>query len=866
MKRIVISKKKNNRFNGKYKSRKNNRILVGGNKYDLTLEKLYLPSPENLVLKTDDSILDLAYNTLQMYNVDVKKEDIKNNFMKYIGLVKDAVEKVNNNYEMDYSRDSNVLLKKFSENYNNYEMIELVGALDYSVSIFSEYKSLGENKGKRLILDKIYQKKMDMMKEIDKEDQEYQETFNKLNESLMSNEQFYDKYDINIEHKGGAIVQKGGVASFMKAFSKFGMVMGALPIITQIMTHSFHYNIFEFITGTERENLRKKILKQVMNKGKHSGNEDEEGEEDKIKEVTSLKGFLDKIEKLQEDVYELDLYLNSFFMSYYLKKDKKEKVWEDYTDILRTKRDIKRSNDPLDQLKSDLGKLDINLNPSFLFKKISDIGEETEAEAAAEAAAPAAEAAAPAAEPPTEGTDPIEPNNTKKAVVSEKIINVRPDGSLENKKLERQMERYNDVQSTKEQEIKEERINEYYETAKPIVDLLGIMWDQLRGTFAEQDAEALKKAGVSSEAAAAVVKEEEVLEPMNPFDLLAALMSLSKGEYPDFAMEMLPVLMSTMPHLKGPWKKFFDKMNKDKGKGKGKRKQLNEKQRKQHHEDQYKEKKKKMDEEYGENRRNKTEEQIKDENKTLLNNHQNNKARIEADKEFQTAQQAKIDADTNLNKNKKKIAEKDKEIEGCEAELKEPNLSPAKKAEIKNRKNAAINEKTDLETEATTKNLETKAQEAQTEYADKLDKKTTADKDMYGETNDPGIGRLEKEKLEAQKAKVDKQKKFDEAEAEFQKHPDNKDLEKARDDARGDLDTANENFANNELELNKAHGKQAQLDADLELDRIEAKMDINKTELKRRKDMGDKKEAAFEEDIKNRQNKATKKKDLDEAD
>ena len=944
MKRIVISKK-NNKYKGKYKSRKNNRILVGGNKYDLTLEKLYLPSPENLVLKTDDSMLDVAYNTLQMYNIDITKDEIKRNFIEYVRLVKDAVEKVNNNYDMDYSKDSNVLLKKFSENYNNYEMIELVSALDYSVSIFSEYKSLGENKGKRHILDQLYQKKMDMMKEIDKEDQEYQETFNKLNESLMSNEQFYQKYDINVEHKGGAIVQHSktkvqqGGAALMKTIGKFGMVLGALPIVTQIMTHSFHYNIFEFITGSERENLRKNILKQVMNKGKHSGNEDEEGEEDEIKEVTSLKGFLDKIEKLQEDVYELDLYLNSFFMSYYLKKDKKEKVWEDYTDILRTKRDIKRTNNPLDQLKSDLGKLDINLNPSFLFKKISDIGEETEAEALGEmelqqtltpapaieipieqattknvnilkggepekakqnmiqlegvtntesstdpkepaaaepgaaAEPPAAEAAAEpvavagaAAEPPAEGTDPIEPNNTKKAVVSEKFINVRPDGSLENKKLERQMERYNDVQSTKEQEIKEERINEYYETAKPIVDLLGIMWDQLRGTFAEQDAVALEEAGVPSEAAAAAADAEEVLEPMNPFDLLAALMSLSKGEYPDFAMEMLPVLMSTMPHLKGPWKKFFDKMNKDKGKGKGKRKQLNEKQRKQHHEAQYKEKKKKMDEEYGENRRNKTREDIETENETLLNNHQNNKARIEADEEFQTAQQAKIDADTNLNKNKKKIAEQDKEIKGCEAELKEPNLSPAKKAEIENRKNAAINEKTDLETEATTKNLETKANDAQTEYADKLDKKKTADKDMYGETNDPGIGKLEKEKLEAQTNKAKAQEEFDDIDRQLKDKPDDTDLLERKKTAEGNLDAANKKFDDTEFELNKAHGKQAQLDADLELDRIEAKMDINKTELERRNAMGDNKEAAFEEDIKNRQNKATKKKDLDEAD
>ena len=77
-----------------------------------------------------------------------------------------------------------------------------------------------------------------------------------------------------------------------------------------------------------------------------------------------------EIEKLQEDVYELDLYLNSFFMSYYLKKDEKEKVWEDYTNILRTKRDIKISNNPLDQLKSDLGKLDINLNLLYLVDQI----------------------------------------------------------------------------------------------------------------------------------------------------------------------------------------------------------------------------------------------------------------------------------------------------------------------------------------------------------------------------------------------------------------------------------------------------------------------------------------------------------------
>jgi hypothetical protein len=253
MKRIVISKKKNNRFKGKYKSRKNNRILVGGNKYDLTLKKIYLPSPENLVLKTDDSMLDVAYNTLQMYNINITKDEIKSNFMEYISLVKDAVEKVNNNYDMDYSKDSNVLLKKFSEKYNKFEMIELVGALEKSITIFDEYISLGTNKEKRLIFDNMYQKKMKMMEEIHNEDAEYRETFNKLNDSLMSNEQFYQKYDI--QQKGGgsmAIIQKGGnMESIMKTVGKLGMAMGALPLIIQLKTHTFHYNILEYITGSE---------------------------------------------------------------------------------------------------------------------------------------------------------------------------------------------------------------------------------------------------------------------------------------------------------------------------------------------------------------------------------------------------------------------------------------------------------------------------------------------------------------------------------------------------------------------------------------------------------------------------------------
>ena len=61
-----------------------------------------------------------------------------------------------------------------------------------------------------------------------------------------------------------AYTKSGG--SIMGIMGKLGIVMGVMPVITQIMTNNFHINIIEFITGNELMSKLKKILSKVMKK------------------------------------------------------------------------------------------------------------------------------------------------------------------------------------------------------------------------------------------------------------------------------------------------------------------------------------------------------------------------------------------------------------------------------------------------------------------------------------------------------------------------------------------------------------------------------------------------------------------------
>ena len=105
----------------------------------------------------------------------------------------------------------------------------------------------------------------------------------------------------------------------MDFVSKAGIFLGAMPLVTQYLTGTLRFNILEFITGKEREHLRKKILDELISSKKEN-----------------YKEFLEKIESLPES-YELDLYLNSFFMQEYLEKKGDDLVWEKYTNELRGK-------------------------------------------------------------------------------------------------------------------------------------------------------------------------------------------------------------------------------------------------------------------------------------------------------------------------------------------------------------------------------------------------------------------------------------------------------------------------------------------------------------------------------------------------
>ena len=132
-------------------------------------------------------------------------------------------------------------------------------------------------------------------------------------------------------------------------------------------------------------------------------------------------------------------------------------------------------------------------------------------------------------------------NKTPNAADKEVIV-VFTDGILEDDELQKFLERYNDIQSTREQEIKEKQLNKYYETAKPLVDLLSTLYDILRPIFIKGSSQLIGQKMKTSEIGQVKpynLDEDyrDIIEPMNPFDVLTALMSLMNGQYSDLIME-----------------------------------------------------------------------------------------------------------------------------------------------------------------------------------------------------------------------------------------------------------------------------------------------------------------------------------------
>ena len=569
----LISKKK--RYNNKKKTKKLRyySLLNGGNKMQLNLSNLYLPGPSNLKLNRNDNLLRVAYNTLRTYNIKVNENDIQKHFTIFIKLVREAVKKINKNPTKDFSNDSNKLLNYFNQNYDYSEIAYLYIALKKLLNIVDSYNSLSSNKEKRKFLDEVYESNMKIHSQFDKEEAELDYIYNEIQirkkEERQYNRQLKQQEIANLS--GGFKSQIGGLATFMKVFSKVGIAMGALPVVMQIMTHNFHINIIEFITGNELMSKLKKILNKVMKrtqleilKDKEETAKQEkflptEGEilkstiqrEEKETRMEINKGILKEqstnnsagggksdylsefIENLEgmKHRFEAHLYLNSFFTGYYLNMDEDKRIWEPYTQMLRDSDKIKEllktnqnaganNEDDFDKysqiLKQDFERINIEINIE-LFKK-------------------------------------------KKIIIQtdeDEFINVSEDGEIIDENLARLKERYNDIQSTREQEVKEKQMDKYYETLKPIMDLIGTLYDVIRPGIIKQTKQIIEDKGGKMSG----LDEEgmEYLEPMNPFDLTSSIMSLTSGKYPDFAMELIPVLMASSPHLMPQFKKLMGK-------------------------------------------------------------------------------------------------------------------------------------------------------------------------------------------------------------------------------------------------------------------------------------------------------------------
>ena len=84
---IYKNTKKRKHFN-KFRSKK--KYKGGSKKTEFGIQNLFLPTKEELDLNTDDSLIDVMYNTLKTYNVNVNKDILENNFNNYLALLNDA--------------------------------------------------------------------------------------------------------------------------------------------------------------------------------------------------------------------------------------------------------------------------------------------------------------------------------------------------------------------------------------------------------------------------------------------------------------------------------------------------------------------------------------------------------------------------------------------------------------------------------------------------------------------------------------------------------------------------------------------------------------------------------------------------------
>ena len=186
--------------NRKYRTKK----FKGGEKIELSLNNIFLPAPENISLNVTDSLVDIAMNSLKMYNVNVSKEKLLDNFQTFISLIDDAIKKYNKNRDNNFLNDNNQLLRDFSKQYDNNELGVVVNSLKYLLNTFKNYNTIDRNKVKRQILDKTYEMVMKIHEQYDKEEEEFNSIYERIEQNNRENQEYYDA------------IQKGGLTPIQK--------------------------------------------------------------------------------------------------------------------------------------------------------------------------------------------------------------------------------------------------------------------------------------------------------------------------------------------------------------------------------------------------------------------------------------------------------------------------------------------------------------------------------------------------------------------------------------------------------------------------------------------------------------------------
>ena len=525
----------------------------------------------------NDDMFQAFSNIMKMNEYDVDKQEIKDKFFDCLSLVIDMLNKLNEDPYGDYTYDNNQILRELANNYDNMELKQICHGLENFVVIYLKQQNIKNNSKQRVILDKLYDEKMKINMEFEKELKEREKIYEQL-------ERFQNDREPLIKNMVG-----GGRKIFN--FQNILMFMGILPLISKVVTGNFSFNIIANITGKELEKLRNKILRELIV-------EDPEKIEEFIKE---LKELLKSPNIRDIDVVNFNLSLNIFLSEKYLGK---KSSWESTVKIKIQKGGLKintvRGTLPsggLDAVNKSLlpihtlpqkakpsAKIVVQ-DPSRTQKSIKNLREEITEEIEREMVNPNNmekffnKMADNNIDGLTKFADEYESSipevkfikNLKDLKVNNDLVKMFEqlkfkDVSLATEEVKQKIRRFEDLQVDLALHMKNKRMKKYLDDLKILLDGLGIIWD-LTG-MSESSSVIPKSDSDYGKILEGSKVKFDLTEGVNMFDLPAALYSLSNEQYVDFIMEIIPFLITWLPKVKGFNKllKKFKKSKKKKGK------------------------------------------------------------------------------------------------------------------------------------------------------------------------------------------------------------------------------------------------------------------------------------------------------------